>query len=121
MPGRRIYILFLLSVVLAGILGRQPLTIQPSGNGCPTASVITQHSSSQEREAIHCFVHSLIAPEVISEVLSPTLHLICKHHTTQHLFFRPRPHTFDSDHYHTVNLHPNSVDYYVFSLGKILI
>lgn len=121
MPRRIVYILFVLSVVLAGILGRQPLSAQPSGNGCSEAAVIAQSSSSQESDAMRCFVHSLIAPEVTSEVLSPTLHLICKHLSTQHLSFWSKPHTSNPDHYHTVSLHPDSVDYYVFSLGKILI
>ena len=120
MAGKIGYFLFVLLVLTTGTLCRQQFSSRPVSDRDFIGSV-TQHVPPQEKDGMRYFHHSFIAPEIVSEVLTPVLHLSYKQLSAT----TPSPQPTEKDFFlscnHPANPHPDAVNYYVFSLEKIRI
>lgn len=120
MTGKIGYFLFALLVLTTGTLCRQQFPSQSASDSDPIGS-LTQHVPPQEKDGMRYFHHSFIAPETVSEVLTPVLHLGYKQLTATASWAQPAEKDLFLSYNHSANPHPDAVDYYVFSLEKIRI
>ena len=114
MTGKIGYFLFALLVLTTGTLCRQQLPVQYASGG---DSVGNQF----EESGLHYFHHSFIASETVSEVIAPMLHINCRQLASATPSLRPSEKSPLPCSNRPANPHPDAVDYYVFSLGKIRI
>jgi hypothetical protein len=120
MTGKIGYFLFALLVLTTGTLCRQQLPVQYASGGDSVGS-LTQHVPPQEKSGLHYFHHSFIASETVSEVIAPMLHINCRQLASATPSLRPSEKSPLPCSNRPANPHPDAVDYYVFSLGKIRI
>lgn len=120
MTGKIGYFLFALLVLTTGTLCRQQLPVQYASGGDSVGS-LTQHVPPQEKSDLHYFHHSFIASETVSEVIAPMLHINCRQLASATPSLRPSEKSPLPCSNRPANPHPDAVDYYVFSLGKIRI
>ena len=88
---------------------------------CRQIGSLTQHVPPQEKSGLHYFHHSFIASETVSEVIAPMLHINCRQLASATPSLRPSEKSPLPCSNRPANPHPDAVDYYVFSLGKIRI
>lgn len=120
MAGKIGYFLFALLVLTTGTLCRQQFPSQYACGGDSVGS-LTQHVPSQEKDGLYYFHPSFIAPETVSEVIAPMLHINCRQLASATPSLRPSEKSPLPCSNRPANPHPDAADYYVFSLGKIRI
>lgn len=118
MAGKIGCFLFALLVLTTGALCRRQLPVQYASVGNPVDG-LTQQVPLQEKSGLHCFHHSFIASETVSGVLAPVLHINCRQPASATPALRSSEKSPLPCSNRPANPHPDAVDYYVFSPGKI--